>query len=75
MVDTPPQLRWIDTIVLWLLGSALFITITFVPAVLLAVFYGGLFVHGVVLTACAVIFLLLWLTSIFRPPESRPSSP
>ena len=70
MVDTPPQLSWIDTIVFWLLGSALFTTIALVPAVLLAFFYGGLFVHGVVITACAVILLLLWLGSIFRPAAS-----
>ena len=63
--------RLIDTVVFCFLGSALFITIAFVPAVLLGIFYSGVFVHGVVLSACSFIFLLLWLASKYRAPMTR----
>ena len=49
------------------LGSALFIVVAFVPAVLLgAYFFDGFTVHYVVVPASIVIFLLLWAASIFR---------
>ena len=71
VTSKPPGRLLIDTIVFWFLGSALFITIAFVPAVLLGVFYSGFFVHGVVLSVCCFIFLLLWLASKYQAPRTR----
>ena len=67
MVQPPRTSRLIDTIIFWVLGSALFIVVAFVPAVLLgAYFFDGFTVHYVVVPASIVIFLLLWAASIFR---------
>ena len=59
--------RLIDSIIFWVLGSALFIVIALVPAVLLsAYFWDGLRVHYVVVPTSLVIVLLLWAASVFR---------
>ena len=75
MVETPQQERWIDTIVFWLLGGALFFTIALLPNILLAVFYGPVAVHIIVVTACSFILLLLWVASVFRPTDRPSPSP
>ena len=67
MVQPPQTSRLIDTIIFWVLGSALFVVIALIPAVLLgAYFWEGPAVHYVVVPASIVIFLLLWVASIFR---------
>ena len=72
MVETPQQHRWIDTIVFWLLGGALYVAIALLPAILMGYFFfGGVIVHAIVVPTSFFIFLLLWVASAFTLPQSR----
>ena len=75
MAETPPRHHWIDGIVFWLLGGALVFSIGVLPSLLLALFYGPVIVHIVVVTACLLIVLLLWVALALRTPQRSPSSP
>ena len=67
---TLDQRRLFDRVVLWVLGTALFLSISLLPNVLFSRYLVAGTVHMIVLPTCAVVLLLLWVASRFRAPDN-----
>ena len=64
----------VSRIVVWLLGSALYLTIAILPNYLLTKFYTGGQVHTIVVSLVVVILGLMWGSSFLIPGGSTPES-
>jgi hypothetical protein len=70
MTDTP-QLSPTGRLVLWVLGTALFVDIAFYPYYLFMQYAPDSEVYTKVGIATTVLVLLLWLASAFGPLKAR----
>ena len=61
------QIPLVSRVLFWILGTALFLTISLLPNLLLAWFYTGGRVHAIVVPITAAIGALIWVTSKFSP--------
>ena len=62
---------WASRIVFWVLGISLFLSVGFLPNLLLAWFYTGGAVHQVVFPTVAVLLLLIWGSARLAAAASR----